>query len=50
LSGCHYEQVPAETYGNRFADGSYVVECNNLLEEIEKRITSLGVREVGDRR
>jgi hypothetical protein len=37
------------TYGNRFADKINVLECNNPLEEIKKRITGRRVREVSDR-
>jgi hypothetical protein len=42
--------VQVETYGNRIADGMDVVECDNLLKEIKKRIACWGMREVGDRR
>lgn len=40
--------MSVRTHGNRRANGANVMECDNSLEEIKKRIASFCMREVCD--
>lgn len=47
LSGCDHEEILAMTYSDSLGESTNVVKCDDLLEEIKKRIASWSVREVG---